>query len=82
MSDEIFSITVDFWENQRFKPLQGGWATPFFGGFPNYSDLSGQEVVKGTCLSDDSLYLPSGWVWLAGWAVDTSGYFGEGDEQG
>eukprot|EP01031_Cornospumella_fuschlensis_P037425 gene37425-45446_t len=77
-----YNITVDFWENQRFKPLQGGWASPFYGGFPNYSDLVGQDVAKGSCLNDDSLYLPSGWAWLDEWKVDSSGYFGEADEQG
>lgn len=75
-------VEVQFWESQRYKPLQGGWTHPFIGGLPSYSDLSGNKAVSSEVLSNNEQCLPKGWRWLDEWKPDTSGVFGETDGDG
>ena len=80
-------VTIDSWQNQRYKPLQGGWCRPFTEvGVPYFSDLSGaREIAFTTRESGDVLpevKLKEGWSFFDEWEVDKSGAFGEVDEDG
>jgi hypothetical protein len=79
MDSFTYVVQVDFWENQRFKPLQGGWA----GGVPLYSDLSATRSVNPEVFSNDDIGLPKGWEWAEEeWKPDTSEHFGQADRDG
>jgi hypothetical protein len=78
-----YAVEVDFWENQRYRPLQGGWTRPFSGGLPNYSCQSGKNQVADNIFRNDSFYLPIGWRWTdESWKIDISGSHGQCDEEG
>ena len=80
--DEEVIFTVDAWENQRYKPMQGGWQPPFVSGVPNMSDITGTHTIG--CEGGVPLCsLPAGWEWLCEWTVDaTSKLYGGCDGDG
>eukprot|EP01038_Epipyxis_sp_PR26KG_P010985 gene10985-14758_t len=81
-------VEVEYWENQRYKPLQGGWTIPYvFGGDPHpYSDVTGKiefDKEKYVNAQNDNIYLPNGWEWSTNdWKIDLSGKFGYCDSDG
>lgn len=82
------TVTVECWQNQRYKPLDG-WARPYdvANGIPAYSSAAGFALdnAKPSSSSDNSvdtfpdIPLPEGWCWVAGskWSIDTSTTYGE-----
>lgn len=76
-------VEVDYWENQRYRPLQG-WSVPYQGGTPNYSDILGKDSISPECIANNSFYLPQGWEWVEDqkWTVDLSGKYGQVDADG
>ena len=74
-------VTIDSWQNQRYKPLQGGWCKPFTDiGVPYFSDLSGLREIASTKRDTGEevpeVKLKEGWSFLDEWKVDKSGSFG------
>lgn len=75
-------VTLDAWENQRYKPMQGGWQPPFVSGVPNMSDITGNFMIS---VGENNLpvsQLPTGWEWICDWSVDVSNMFGSCDSDG
>ena len=81
-------ITVDAWQNQRFKPMQGGWLTPFQPGIPPFSDIYGNESIE---YSESQTHknenipngnLTNGWEWFDDWQIDMSSEYGIVDKNG
>ena len=81
-------VVVDAWQNERFKPLQGGWKQPFVDiGVPYFSDVSGSRKIDFETDKDDGEVIPlvslkHGWDFVDEWEVDMSGAFGEVDSEG
>lgn len=76
-------VEVDYWENQRYKPLQG-WTVPYQGGTAPYTDLSGKVPFSIENALTNKVYVPNGWEWAPDsiWKVDVSGKFGAVDSDG
>jgi hypothetical protein len=75
-------VEVDFWENQTYKQLQGGWSVPYYG-VNKYSDATGKIPFKQEKTMNGTVFLPLGWEWTdKTWEVDKSGKFGESDAEG
>ena len=74
-----YEVTVDAWENQRFKPLQGGW-TKTYDLTPQFSDITGKKTVDYAKIREDLIpvaALPEGWEWVTDWVVQReAGQFG------
>ena len=52
-------VTIDAWQNQRFKPLQGGRTMPFVDiGVPYFSDLSGTRKIEFETDEEDGEVVP------------------------
>lgn len=74
---------VDYWENQRYKPMQGGWTTPYTTGVPSFSDLSYQNTCHEDQIADVDWNAGAGWEWTQkAFEVDMSGEYGKVDEDG
>jgi len=76
---------VDAWQNQRFKPLQGGWTKPYGDMTPQFSDLTALKTVDFATINGNPVpvaLLPSGWEYTSEWEVDMSGKFGGVDKDG
>lgn len=70
IENDTYDVEVDFWENQRYKPLQGGWGVPYMGGIAPFSNLNGSVPVDFENL-DKFACLPPGWTWIHdSWHVD------------
>lgn len=84
--DYQYEIQVELWENQRYKPLQGGWGPAFSSSsIPNFSDLMAKVSIHPfNPMEDDGIPLPQGWEWIddAWQPVISSSYYGEIDEDG
>lgn len=82
-SEAVNKVVVDFWETQRYRPLQGGWSAPYVGAY-HYSNVSGKIAVNMNQVQDDKVPLPFGWKWSdKPWRPDTSSHlYGEVDEEG
>lgn len=81
MNDKTI-VEVDFWENQTYKSLQGGWSVPYYG-VQKFSDASGKTPFKHEKTMNGTVYLPLGWEWLdKAWTIDLSGKFGDTDPEG
>lgn len=70
--DDAIIVLVEVWENQRYRPLQGGWTIPVT--MPNFSDCSGQESIavaieRGQALP--KLILKPGWTWISEWIAQS-----------
>jgi hypothetical protein len=75
-------VEVDYWENQTYKQLQGGWSVPYYG-VQRYSDSTGKVAFKQEKIMTGTVFLPLGWEWVdKSWEVDKSGKFGECDAEG
>ena len=72
------AVLVDIWENQRYKPMAGGWKSPFLA-VPSYSTIDGQNCNVSSL---DEVVLIPGWTWNGNWQWDKSNSFGEVDEEG
>jgi len=80
-----YSIIVDAWQNQRFKPLQGGWTKPYGEMTPQFSDLTALKTVDFATINGNPVpvaLLPSGWEYSTEWEVDKSDKFGGIDKEG
>ena len=81
-------VVVDAWQNERFKPLQGGWKMPFVDvGVPYFSDISGSRKIDFETDEMDGEEVPlvtlkHGWEFVDEWEIDMSGTFGEVDSEG
>lgn len=78
-----YEVSVDAWQNQRFKPLQG-W-TRTFELTPQFSDITGTKKVDYATINGEAVPvapLPEGWEFTTDWTVDTSGKFGGTDAEG
>lgn len=77
-------VEVDFWENQRYKPLQGGWTRPFTGGVYPFSDISCSNKLEiNVNPNQTTFFMPPGWEWSSElWKVDKRNIFGEVDADG
>lgn len=77
-------VEVYCWENQRFKPFQGGWNRPWSGEqIPPFSNDNGTITIPVE--KDDPqpvAVLPLGWQWLSKWEIDFSGSYGNVDKEG
>ena len=81
MSDRTI-VVVDFWENQTFKQINGGWSVPYYG-VHKYSDATGKIHFKQEKTMTGTVFLPLGWEWLdKTWEIDKSGKFGVCDADG
>lgn len=77
--DSADSVCVEMWENQRYKPMGGGWSKPF-DEHAAYTDINGNSI--NVCSLRDVILKP-GWVWSTpDWLWDKSDTFGETDEDG
>jgi hypothetical protein len=75
-------VEVDFWENQRYKPLNG-WNPPYsMDGIPAYSDISGEIFFNHDLVDNNEVYIPFGWEWSTAWYIDVSGKYGKCDAEG
>jgi hypothetical protein len=84
-SQPTFEVTIDVWENQRYKPLQGGWQAPYANeSMPAFSNIGGEISVPFDKNSNTPLVtLPLGWQWCSdSWKIDRSGAFGLTDVDG
>jgi hypothetical protein len=84
-SQPTFEVTIDVWENQRYKPLQGGWQAPYLNeSMPTFSSIDGEVSVpfdKST--NTPMITLPLGWQWCSDcWKIDKSNSFGLADTDG
>ena len=76
-------VEVFFWENQRYKPLQGGWQSPWTG--EATARFSNDEGTVHIPFEKDELpvaVLPPGWQWIIQWQVDKSHSYGSLDNDG
>jgi len=81
MSDNTI-VEVDYWENQTYKQLQGGWSVPYYG-VNKFSDETGKIAFKQEKTMTGTVFLPLGWEWVdKSWEIDTSGKYGECDSEG
>ena len=72
------AVLVDIWENQRYKPMAGGWKSPYLA-VPSYSTIDGLDC---NVTSLDDVVLVPGWTWNGSWVWDKSDSYGEMDEEG
>jgi hypothetical protein len=76
-------VVVDYWENQRYKPLQGGWTKPFTTGNPAFSDVSYKNSCHPDQIANVNWNAGNGWEWIQpSFEIDRSGEFGKVDEDG
>lgn len=87
MAQDDFVVSVDSWEQQRYRPLQGVWLSPIQ--TPKFSDISGTREVRSSNDGGEGMGLPmavcpAGWEWEGEWSVDKSVpfAFGSCDEDG
>jgi hypothetical protein len=72
------TVCLEMWENQRYKPMGGGWGRPF-DEKTAYSDINGESI---NVVSLRDVILKPGWEWSSDWVWDMSGFYGETDEEG
>ncbi len=80
-----YLVVVDAWQNQRFKPLQGGWTKPYSDMTAQFSDITGMKTVEFETINGQQVpiaSLPTGWEYTSDWEVDKSTKFGNIDSNG
>lgn len=81
MDNDINKVEIYFWENQRYKPLQGGWSLPWnTEPMPRYSNDDGTVQIP---VNDGEYpqFLPLGWQWISKWEIDLSDTYGNVDKE-
>ena len=74
-------VEVYYWENQRFKPFQGGWQKPYSNDYA-YSNDDGTIHIPHERDEPPIACLPLGWQWISSWEVDLTGSYGQVDKEG